>query len=233
MKKEVFHTRRAISYNLRDIILGGQDGLVNVLGNLLGVAAATNDVKIVILVGLVATFAESISMAAVAYTSSKAGKNYYDSILAREERGIKTVPRLERKHLRLIFYKKGFRGRLLEQIVTKISSNRKIWLDTLISEELKLSPEEYEDPLKNAFVVGFSSVVGSLLPLVPFFIFNSIGVAVVASLIFSVIILFIIGAVKARLSIGDWKKSGIEMAVIGTLAALAGYGIGALLGISR
>ena len=45
---------------LRDIILGGQDGLVNVLGILLGVAIATNDIRIVLLAGLSATFAESI-----------------------------------------------------------------------------------------------------------------------------------------------------------------------------
>ena len=46
---------------LRDIILGGQDGLVNVLGSVLGVAAATNDTKIVIIAGIAATLAESIS----------------------------------------------------------------------------------------------------------------------------------------------------------------------------
>lgn len=33
---------------LRDVILGGQDGLVNALGIILGVMAATNDVKVLI-----------------------------------------------------------------------------------------------------------------------------------------------------------------------------------------
>ena len=33
--------------NLSDVILGGQDGLVNVLGVILGVAAATHDPRIV------------------------------------------------------------------------------------------------------------------------------------------------------------------------------------------
>ncbi len=36
--------------NLKDIILGGQDGLVNVLGVILGVAVATYSTKIVIIV---------------------------------------------------------------------------------------------------------------------------------------------------------------------------------------
>jgi hypothetical protein len=59
-------------FRLSDVILGGQDGLVNVLGVILGVAAATQDARILIAAGLAATFAESISMGAVAYTSTLA-----------------------------------------------------------------------------------------------------------------------------------------------------------------
>lgn len=64
---------------LSQMILGGQDGLVNVLGVLLGVAAASESTKIIIAVGLAATFAESIAMAAVAYTSKMAERdgNYF------------------------------------------------------------------------------------------------------------------------------------------------------------
>lgn len=59
--------------NLRDVILGGQDGLVNVLGVTLGVAEASGETRLVLVAGLAAAFAESFSMAAVAYTSSLTG----------------------------------------------------------------------------------------------------------------------------------------------------------------
>src|SRR5512147_261755 len=58
------------TFHLSDVILGGQDGLVNVLGVILGVAAATSDSRIVMVAGLAATFAESVSMGAVAFTST-------------------------------------------------------------------------------------------------------------------------------------------------------------------
>jgi predicted membrane protein (TIGR00267 family) len=73
-KKEVAHNGSAI---IRDLILGGQDGLVNVFGVVLAVAAATQSRYIILISGLAATFAESISMAAVAYTSGRAGEEYY------------------------------------------------------------------------------------------------------------------------------------------------------------
>src|SRR5512145_3098228 len=94
--------------SLSDIILGGQDGLVNVLGVILGVAAATNDPRIVLVAGLAATFAESVSMGAVAYTSTLADADFYESERAREYRHIENVPHLEREEIRKIYEKKGF-----------------------------------------------------------------------------------------------------------------------------
>src|SRR5438093_1042483 len=66
---------------LSDFILGSQDGLVNVLGVILGVAVASRNlsdpITIILAGGLAATFAESISMGAVAYTSTLARRDHY------------------------------------------------------------------------------------------------------------------------------------------------------------
>ena len=215
--------------NLKDIILGGQDGLVNVLGVILGVAAATYQTKIIIIAGLAATFAESISMAAVAYTSTKAAKSYYLSQLKKEEDEIKDMPRLEKKEIYDIYYKKGFRGKLLNDIVKKITSNKKVWLETMMVEELGLLPQEYSKPEKSAFIVGLSAFIGSLIPLIPFF-FLSVKSSILLSLLLSASALFITGKTKARLTIGNEFKSGLEMLIIGMLAALSGYLVGVLFG---
>src|SRR3989344_3661820 len=100
----------------KDFILGGQDGLVNVLGIILGVAIGTGDAKIVILAGLAAAFAESVSMGAVAFTSTKAEADYYNSEKKKEEYEIEKYPEDEKKEIYDIYYKKGFRGKLLNQI---------------------------------------------------------------------------------------------------------------------
>src|SRR2546430_3681786 len=51
----------------RDIILGGQDGLVNVLGLVPGGAAATAQLRIILAAALAATFSESIAMGGVMF----------------------------------------------------------------------------------------------------------------------------------------------------------------------
>ncbi|MBI4058137.1 VIT1/CCC1 transporter family protein [Candidatus Gottesmanbacteria bacterium] len=212
-------------FSLSDIILGGQDGLVNVLGVILGVAAASADVRLVQAAGLAATFAESISMAAVAYTSSRAEQEHYISELQREQWEIEHYPEGEREEIRQIYIKRGFEGKLLEDVVKTITANKKTWIEVMMSEELKLQPHTNGQSLRSAWIVGSSAVVGSLIPLLPFFIL-SVTSAIVISLLLSAMTLFGVGMYKGRITIGKQYRSGIELAVIGIVSALAGYAVG-------
>lgn len=214
---------------LSDIILGGQDGLVNVLGIVLGVASATSDRFIVLIAGIVATFAESVSMAAVAYASSRAEQDHYRSELAQERWEIEHLPEVEEEEIRLIYMRKGFRGKELEKVVKSITSNKEIWLSVMMTEELGLAPVENAAPLRAAAIVGFSAIVGSVIPLIPF-AFLGIGDAIIYSLALSTLVLFAVGVYKAKTTVGNWLKSGLEMAAVGMLAALVGYFIGKFLG---
>ena len=222
----------AVSSNLRDIILGGQAGLVNVLGIILGVAVASADIRIILAAGLAATFAESVSMAAVAFTSKRAEQSFYESELEREKREIKEIPELEKEEIREIYRRKGFSGKLLADVVEKITSDEEVWLDEMMKFELELKPVETKHALLSGLVVGIAAVIGSLIPLLPFFflvLLNiSINQAILVSLAISALALFIVGAYKAKATVGDWKKSGLEIAVIGIVSALVGYVIGLL-----
>jgi VIT1/CCC1 family predicted Fe2+/Mn2+ transporter len=213
---------------LSDIILGGQDGLVNVLGVILGVAAATSDPQIVMVAGLAATFAESVSMGAVAYTSTMADSDFYESERAREYRHIREMPVLERDEVRSIYYEKGFREELLENIVDTITANPDIWVAVMMAEEHCLTPVDRTHALRAAIIVGVSAVVGSLIPLIPFMVLP-VATSIWVSIVITALVLFAVGAYKARTTIGRPWKSGLEMAVIGTVSALVGYAIGLLL----
>ena len=214
------------SFNLPEIILGGQDGLVNVLGVILGVAAATGDSKVVVVAGLAATFAESISMAAVAYTSKLAEADYYQSEYEREKWEIENLPEGEREEIRALYESYGFKGQILKEIVRKITADRKIWLKVMMEQELKLEPVSRKEALPKALLVGFSAIIGSFVPLISFFFFP-IKQAVVLSLIISSFVLFFVGYYKAKKTLGrDFIKQGLEMMFIGMISAFVGYLVG-------
>src|SRR5512147_2574141 len=210
---------------LADVILGGQDGLVNTLGVILGVAAATQDARIVIAAGLAATFAESISMGAVAYTSSLAENDLYHSEREREYRHIHLAPDVEVEEIRDIYRKKGFEGETLEKIVDVITSNPDVWVNVMMAEEFQMTVPERSKAFRSALLVGFSALIGSLIPMFPFFFLN-VTLSIWLAVIIAALTLFVVGVYKARVTVGRPFRSGVEMAVIGTVSALAGYVVG-------
>lgn len=216
---------------LRDVILGGQDGLVNVLGIVLGVAAATQDTRILLAAALSATFAEAVSMGAVAYTSAITERDRYYKEFKREQDEIQNLPEVETEELRQIYADKGFKGELLDQIVGTITANKKVWLNIMMTDELKLQSVETKDVLRSAVIVAAAAVLGSLIPIFPFLVLAK-PLAILSSLIVSALSLFIVGVYEAKTYAGDWRKSGIKMVVIGMGAAAVGYLVGRIFQVS-
>src|SRR2546430_8946972 len=142
-----------IGRSLRDVILGGQDGLVNVLGLVLGVAAATAQLRIIVAAALAATFSESIAMGGVMYTSALAERDYYLAQLAKERREVEELPDVETEEVREIFREKGLHGEILEQVVKQITSDKDVWVDVMMRDELHLTPVSEQGILRRALVV--------------------------------------------------------------------------------
>lgn len=215
-------------FTLPEIILGGQDGLVNVLGVILGLAAATSSNELVIVAGLSATFAESISMAAVAYTSRIAEADYHQSEYEREKWEIEHAPEGERQEVRLLYQKYGFKGKILDDIVETITSDKEKWVEVMMEQELKLEPINRKDAIPYGIIVGFSAIVGSFIPLTPFF-FLPIRTAMIVAIVASALTLFVVGFYKAKRTLGrSFLRQGLEMTVIGMVSAFVGYFIGTL-----
>ncbi len=212
---------------LRDVILGGQDGLVNVLGIVLGVIAGGGSTTVLIATGIAAAITESISMGAVGYTSSVAERDYYLSELARENWEIDNVPDVEREEIREIFAAKGFEGALLDQIVEVITSNREQWLQTMMNEELHLQPVGDERVLGSAAVITLATLIGHLIPLAPFFFLPTLP-ALAAAIVLIALVLFGVGVYSAVTLVGDWRRNGIQLVAIGLGAALLGFVVSSL-----
>src|SRR5256712_5572349 len=92
------HSERHRQTNwLRDVILGGQDGLVNILGIILGVIAGGGSRPVLLAAGFAAAITEAISMGAVGSTSSIAQRDYYQAERAREANEIAGQPEAGRQ----------------------------------------------------------------------------------------------------------------------------------------
>lgn len=212
---------------LRDVILGGQDGLVNILGIILGVIAGGGSDTVLLAAGFAAAITESISMGAVGYTSSVSQRDYYEAERAREAAEIETMPEAERQEIREIYETKGFSGELLDRVVDTITANRDSWLGTMMDEELHLQPVKSSDVFRSAVLITIATLIGHLIPLLPF-VWLARTPALVLAIVLSALVLFGVGVYSAVTLVGDWRKSGIKMMVIGLGAAGLGFLIGNL-----
>lgn len=219
------------SNHIRDIVFGFGDGINTSLGIVAGVGGALITADVVILASLIGMFTGAKAMAVQNYLAVKSQREILESEIKREEFEIQNMPIEERKEIENIYRAKGFEGELLDKIVEKITSNKDIWLKTMLTEELGLNLDILGNPLKGAFVMFGAFLLGGILPILPYFAvktgiissITAIGIAIAISVLSS----FIVGALKARMAKKNLIKGGIEMAGLGTGIALVGYGIGA------
>lgn len=216
---------------LSDFILGAQDGIVNVLGIILGLSAATDNVRLILVATLAALGAESIAMGAVAYTSTLSRRRLYLAEMRREQIEMRDVPQIEREEVRAVLVDWGYEGSELDAMLDGICRNPKAMLEFMMAFELRIAPVEADAPKRSAYIVGGATVLGHLIPLVPFFFVGSdVLMGAVLSIIASAISLFGIGWYEATITVGRWWSNGLQMVVIGLAGGFAGYLIGHFIG---
>jgi VIT1/CCC1 family predicted Fe2+/Mn2+ transporter len=209
-------------------VLGAQDGLVNTLGVVLGVAAASADARVVFAAGMAAGLAESLSMAAVGYTSSVARGDLFRSERDREYRHVEMTPEVEREEVRAMYARKGFEGDLLDRVVDTICANKDVWVALMMHEEHELMPIDRAASLRAATVIGVAALIGSIVPVFPFVLLG-LRASVATAIAVGAALLFALGAFKASVTTGRRMRSGSELALIGMASAAAGYVVGAIL----
>ena len=220
------HETHARPTLLSDFILGSQDGLVNVLGVLLGLVAAGSPLAIIRIGALAALSAESISMGAVAYTSTLSRRKLYLAEMDREQREMREVPELERDEVRVILRKWGYVGEEVEEMLRRIEAKPQAWLDIMMAFELNLAEVTPSQPLTSGLTVLGATVAGSLVPLIPFLLVLPRTVAAITTVVLSGVMLLAVGIYEARTTIGPWWASGARMVLIGLGAGFAGFLVG-------
>jgi vacuolar iron transporter family protein len=210
---------------LRDIILGGQDGLVNVLGLVLGMAAATGDTRVIVTAGAAAMMAESIAMAGVAFTATGA-----EGAWARQ-RGAHLLERMRARSLaaartrRATLASAGWSADRIADVERLMEEERIAWSRDVDEMHAELAPVRETRPATAALTVGLATLVGSAVPLSPF-VFLPVGTAIPVAILLAAVVLATAGVLRGRAVGSGSLRASLEMTGIGLLSALAGYLIG-------
>ncbi|MEM3555321.1 MAG: VIT1/CCC1 transporter family protein [Candidatus Micrarchaeia archaeon] len=171
-----------IKHISQGIAMGLMDGLITILGIIIGVGAATSDSRVVIISGLIGGISNSFGTSIGFYTSENA------------ERG-----------QQIAFYKK----KSARSDLKYIHSSSEIIGSTVLS-----------------FLAG---VVAHTLPIIPFFLFPSVYVGMIGSLIISIAMLFLLGYYIGKMNETNGMRSGVRYILLGVASAVVAFALGELL----
>ena len=223
LRRERWHVRG--TGWIGDAIYGVNDGLGAVFGIVSGMAGYTGGSEVVLAAGVAGTLASALSMGAGAYLASKSEREIYESEVSRERSEIEEDPQEERLELELFYQLKGFSPAEASAMAERLQAEPKQFLRALVQEELGLSEETFPNPVRSAFSAAVSTMIGGVIPIMPFFF--TVGMpAVIASFIISTAAHFVVGASKTLITTRPWWASGTEMTIVGILEAAITYGVG-------
>jgi VIT1/CCC1 family predicted Fe2+/Mn2+ transporter len=219
-----------MKWHFDDFIYGSIDGAVTTFAIVAGVMGASLPSGIILILGFANLFADGFSMAAANYQASKARNEFIEMKRKQEEWEIDNLEEQERDEIRDIYREKGFKDELLEDVVRIITSRRKVWIDTMMKEELGLIEDE-KNPIDSSIstFVGFNLI--GLIPLIPFMVFMAIGielnsVAFVYSIVSVLAAFFLVGMIKGKIVKKSMMRSGVNTLIIGGIAAVVAYMVG-------
>jgi VIT1/CCC1 family predicted Fe2+/Mn2+ transporter len=213
---------------LREFVYGGIDGAVTTFAVVAGAVGASLSSEIIIILGFANLFADGFSMSVGAYLSAKSEKESYQKHKNIEYWEIDNIPEKEIQEVRDIYKAKGFEGKVLEQVVTVITSDRERWVEEMMKNELEMIPEE-KSPFKIGLATLISFILIGFIPLMiyvyDFFNHTEFDIFLWTS-IFTGLAFAVIGSLKSLVNQTNIFKSMGETIGLGLLAALVAYFVG-------
>jgi len=195
--------------DMTNIFTSFYGGLISTLSFVTGVVGVLVEGQLIILSGLVALLAGSISSGAGAYQSSISEVEILvrESQLDRAHEVNGKRPQDERDKLIEFYHSQGYSIKEAEALVKRLEDKEHPFKAGSL-EELGLAPKEIGSPLKAGMLSGVSFALASSLPLFPFaFKFLRSTDALIISIVVTLAGLFCIGAMKTIFSRKKWQSS--------------------------
>ncbi len=238
MNEETLHGSQSISVFSKDYIgefvYGGIDGAITTFAVVAGAAGAKAGLEWVLIFGFANLIADGFSMSVGNYFATKSERDTFEKHKAIEYWEVDNLRDREVEEIREIYEAKGFKGELLEQVVEVITSNKDVWVDTMMKEELEMTKDS-RSPLSTAVATFLSFNVVGLIPLLVYIaaVFVDLDRAMLfpISCIGTGLALAVVGYLRGVVTqINPWK-SIFQTLLLGGLAAFLAFYVGELLAL--
>ena len=222
------HHRSGRSGWLRAAVLGSNDAIVSTSSLMIGVGAANASAHSMLISGVAALFAGSMSMAVGEYVSVSSQRDAEHADIAKERQELATEPDAELHELAGIYHKRGLDKQLAMEVAKQLSAHDE--LGTHLRDELGIDPSNHPRPLQAAVVSAASFGLFAILPLLGLIAPESVRIYAIAAI--TIVSLAVLGALGGYLGDASMTRASIRVTVGGALAMAVTAGIGRLVGVA-
>ncbi len=214
---------------IQDVVYGGNDGIVTTFAVVAGTVGADLPRYVIIILGMANLFADGSSMATGAYLSLRSEFDQYRRLRKEENKEIDEDPEIETEEVRQHFSKRGIEGEDLSELTRILTSNREVWIDTMMHTEHGMTEDSFSKPLLHGFMTFISFVIFGSLPLLPY-IFNVDPANRFRIAIYSAFgALALLGLTRSIVTRERLIRGPLEIISVGAIGGIVAYGIGVLL----
>ena len=204
---------------VRDIVIGMADGLTVPFALAAGLSGAVSSTTIIVTAGFAEIVAGSIAMGLGGYLAGKSDVEHYDSEYKREMYEIREMLEHEKDEVVEIFENYGMTRAESVPVVETLAQRPTDFADFMMRFELGLEKPNPKRALQSGATIGGAYIFGGLIPLAPYIILSEAHVALLWSVVITVIALFIFGYVKGTFTGTKPVKGAIQTCLIGSIAA--------------
>lgn len=208
--------------NVRDLVLGMNDGLVEILGAVTGLSAIYVTMPFIVgLSGLIVGVAGALSMAIGTYVSVRSQRQVNESIRRKMEIIFAISPTRAEEEIKGRLKDSGLPDEMIDDIARKMASKK--------DAAIKLVPTEDVNEKIAALYTGFAYILGVFFPVVPYFFAPTTYIALPISVFLAGAALAVVSAIISMMSGISARKKAVEMVILGLGAAFVSYMFGTLL----
>ena len=212
---------------LRAAVLGANDGIVSTASLILGVAAANATHDSVMVAGVAALVAGSMSMAAGEYVSVRSQADSEQAALDLERRELATDSKGEHRELAAIYVSRGLDPALAKQVAEQLMAHDA--LGAHARDELGISETFSARPVQAALTSAASFAIGAAMPLLAAAVVPDSALILVVS-VTSLLFLAILGGLAAQVGGASAATGAMRVTFWGALAMALTAGVGILFG---
>lgn len=229
------HKINPFSTYLREIVYGGNDGIVTTFAVVAGFAGAQAQAEMigvsviaVLLFGFANLFADATSMGLGNFLSIRSEQKVYRNHKQKEEYEIQHNTEYETNETIYLLKKHGFSEEHAHAITKLYAKNPQYWAEFMMRYELDMQNPEGDNPALTGLATFLAFIVFGIIPLIPYIIFKDSGHTFPLAVLFTVSALILLSILRWRVTKEKLFACVGEVLLVGGTASIIAYFVGSL-----